>query len=442
MTLLSPIVRAVQGHLQPQSQQQFFTYFTLFLAVIASASTALSSTFAVVITVNTLATGLWVLLMLGMRLGLSTRAVCHCCTGIGTVLLIAEAWYSGGIFASGLAWMGVLLIANYFILGQRAALLTLVLCVGAHVAIVLPAPWLDQSPVQQAISQAQNAAFLIDNTLVFLVISLVFLFYHRADVEILLDLQKRQIALEQQRAQLEHTMAARDQFIAAINHEVKQPLAMMAEISESLLAADPYPPDICMVLEHTSHCAMQIRATVTDLLDYTRLQSGQLQTRLQALQLQVELHTAYAALQTRRKSPALRCTLEIDTGLRVPLVSDKALLALILDKLIENACRYTSSGLITISAQRSGDDAVLIAVQDSGIGMSESEQQQLRDRLAAGSALHEDPRRGSGLGLLIAQGLARLLGGAMGFESTPYQGSRFWVRLPLQGPAASPGHTA
>ena len=425
----------LRQRLSVNNQQQFFAYFTLTVAFITGVITALTSPFPMVVKANIAAALCWASLMVGLYLGLSTKMACLIGTSFASIQICVVAWYSGGIYSSALAWMAVLVMANYFIVGARVALGFLAVCIAGH-ALMVSADWLiGIAPDIQSVSLRESGTSLLDNSLVYIVMTLVTLLYRQSDIRIWKDLRARQLDLQEQRAKLERTMAARDQFIAAINHEVKNPLRAIADMSEALLADAEHPPDVCMVLEHSSASALQASAAVTDLLDYTRLQSGQLQVRVEPLLLPVELHAAYATLQAQKKSPSVRCALEIDSALLAPLHSDKALLALCLQKLLDNACRFTQSGHITLAAHRSGNDAVILSVEDSGVGMSPLEQDRLNHTLQDNAPTLRQGQQSAGLGLLVAQGVVQLLGGTLGFESAPYRGTRFWIRLPLQNDA-------
>ena len=425
----------LRQRLSVNNQQQFFAYFALTVAFVAGVITALTSPFPMVVKANIAAALCWASLMVGLYLGLSTKMACLIGTSFASIQLCVVAWYSGGIYSSALAWMAVLVMANYFIVGPRVALGFLAVCIAGH-ALMVSADWLiGIAPEIQSVSLRESGTSLLDNSLVYIVMTLVTLLYRQSDIRIWKDLRARQLDLQEQRAKLERTMAARDQFIAAINHEVKNPLRAIADMSEALLADAEHPPDVCMVLEHSSSSALQASAAVTDLLDYTRLQSGQLQVRVEPLLLPVELHAAYATLQAQKKSPSVRCALEIDSALLAPLHSDKALLALCLQKLLDNACRFTQSGHITLAAHRSGNDAVILSVEDSGVGMSPREQDRLNHTLQDNAPTLRQGQQSAGLGLLVAQGVVQLLGGTLGFESAPYRGTRFWIRLPLQNHA-------
>jgi two-component system sensor histidine kinase VicK len=98
----------------------------------------------------------------------------------------------------------------------------------------------------------------------------------------------------------------------------------------------------------------------------------------------------------------------------------------VLDQLVSNAVKYSpEGGTVTVSARR-GDEAVELAVADEGVGIPQSERERIFSKFyKAGGA------QGTGLGLFIAQGLVREMGGRMWVDSEEGRGSRFAFELPL-----------
>jgi CheY-like chemotaxis protein len=109
----------------------------------------------------------------------------------------------------------------------------------------------------------------------------------------------------------------------------------------------------------------------------------------------------------------------------------------ILANFVGNAVKFTQTGRIMISVGRAADEAcpeaggLLIAVRDTGVGMSEAAQGRLFQRFSQADSSTTRLYGGAGLGLSICKDLAELMGGAIGVESREGQGSTFWVRLPL-----------
>ena len=126
--------------------------------------------------------------------------------------------------------------------------------------------------------------------------------------------------------------------------------------------------------------------------------------------------------------------------------TDEALLGRILRNLLENAIKYTPSGRIEINARLEGTKW-LVSVQDTGIGLSPQDVRTLFQAFSqADNSLSRQPG-GTGLGLVISKRLIEQMGGEIGVDSTPGEGSQFWISLSLprahddaeEQPGAQPG---
>ena len=116
--------------------------------------------------------------------------------------------------------------------------------------------------------------------------------------------------------------------------------------------------------------------------------------------------------------------------------TDKHRLTQILVNLLGNAIKFTESGQVLLQVSRQTPDLIRFTVRDTGIGISEQDQQRLFSRFSQANPSIQKRCGGSGLGLLISQRLVQLLGGNMGFDSHAGRGSTFWFTLPVGTPSA------
>ena len=119
------------------------------------------------------------------------------------------------------------------------------------------------------------------------------------------------------------------------------------------------------------------------------------------------------------------------------MIGDPVRLRQVLLNLVGNALKFTHQGQVVLRVQCEGE-GVLFSVQDSGIGIALEDQPRIFSRFIQAQGDIRKHYGGNGLGLAITQSLVELLGGEIGFDSTPGQGSRFWFRLPLQAQAQPP----
>jgi CheY-like chemotaxis protein len=149
---------------------------------------------------------------------------------------------------------------------------------------------------------------------------------------------------------------------------------------------------------------------------------------------------AFELFKPRVDSTDLDYRLELDEHLPVWVTTDRHRLMQVLVNLLGNALKFTHQGSVVLQV-RWTDPGVAFSVLDTGIGIAKERQDQIFRRFAQAENDTQALYGGNGLGLAISQKVAHLLGGEIGFESEPGQGSRFWLRLPLT-PAAAPAKSA
>lgn len=223
---------------------------------------------------------------------------------------------------------------------------------------------------------------------------------------------------------------ARYQLLSVLFHELKSPLAAVEGyldvLREGILA-----PGSGRYEEVLDRCHVRLdgmRRLVVDLLDLTRLESGQRKREpvmLDARELLVR------AVETAQPAAAARgITIAVEAPGAVPLLFDPGELEIVLNNLLSNAVKYNrDKGRVDVRLVREADHAVLV-VADTGIGMTKAEAGRLFGEFVR---IRNDKTRdipGSGLGLSIVRKIVELSGGDVCVESEPEKGTVFTVRLP------------
>jgi protein-histidine pros-kinase len=241
--------------------------------------------------------------------------------------------------------------------------------------------------------------------------------------------------LQEKNGQLERANESKVKFLASMSHELRTPLNAILGFTGTLLMklAGPLNDEQDKQLRTVRSAAEHLLALINDLLDITRIESGQ--AKLHPEPTSCQQVATDVAEQIRPlaefKGLALRLDLpDIDQVIR----TDRRALRQVLLNLLSNAVKYTDRGGIDVqvcNAAEPGARIVQFSVRDTGIGISARD----RDRLfRAFSQLGEDDgtaRPGAGLGLYLSARLARLLGGRINLESTPGVGSVFTLTLPM-----------
>jgi two-component system sensor histidine kinase/response regulator len=249
----------------------------------------------------------------------------------------------------------------------------------------------------------------------------------KAARHVLLDRRARKLALERRQA--------RFQLISVVAHELKAPLAAIEGYLQ--LLQDPATGADAESREHMlarSVLRLQgMRKLIFDLLDLTRIESGQKKRELATVDLG---ELAGLALDgVRGDAEHRRIALRLVTAGDLVMTGDRGELEIILNNLVSNAVKYNRDGGEVELALRGEAELLTIAVRDTGIGISDEEQAKLFGEFSRIKNAQTRNILGSGLGLSIVRRLARLNGGDAGVTSTAGVGSTFTVTLARSGSA-------
>jgi two-component system CheB/CheR fusion protein len=223
----------------------------------------------------------------------------------------------------------------------------------------------------------------------------------------------------------------KDEFLALLAHELRNPLAPIVTGIELLRQAKDKPQLLEQVTATMSRQARQLVRLVDDLLDLSRVSGGRLRLRKSRVPLRDVVRDAVASVRPimERQRHELRVTISDE---RLELDADGARLTQVFANLLNNAARYTpESGRIAIEAGREGHEAV-VAVSDNGIGIPQPLLARIFEMFYQGDEGRLTRGGGLGIGLTLARSLAEMHGGTITVSSEgANRGSKFEVRLPV-----------
>ena len=238
---------------------------------------------------------------------------------------------------------------------------------------------------------------------------------------------------EAERAQLAAVAAnlAKSKFLAAASHDLRQPIHAQGLFLE-VLAGTPLTVFQVEVLASARVASRASAEMLNTLLDFSRIEAGVVKPYRQPFAMQTVLHKIENDLAplADAKSLAYRSP---ETAAVVD--GDAALIAMILRNLISNAIRYTEHGGVLIACRRRSG-MLVVEVRDTGIGIAPEHQEEVFREFHQLGNPERDQRKGLGLGLAIAQGLANVCGHPLSLSSRLGRGSVFRLTLPLTSVAA------
>jgi signal transduction histidine kinase/CheY-like chemotaxis protein len=231
------------------------------------------------------------------------------------------------------------------------------------------------------------------------------------------------VAAEQARQAAERAEREKTRFLAAASHDLRQPMHAIS-LLVGMLQPRAAEADRAVMrrLEHSVEAMDSLFATILDLskLDSGAVQPSAAEVPLAAILDSIELHFGPEAAA---KGLALRVFRS-----RAVVRTDRALLERVVRNLVSNAIKYTPSGTVLVGCRRRGE-RLRVGVWDTGVGIARADLDRIFDEFfQAGPAIRD---RGQGLGLSIAQRLARLLESRIEVASTPGRGSWFALAVPF-----------
>jgi len=228
----------------------------------------------------------------------------------------------------------------------------------------------------------------------------------------------------------------KDEFLAVLGHELRNPLAAIYTAIHVLSGAPPPPSALRAKMEAViSRQTAMMRRLVDDLLELERITRGHIELKLDRQDLAECLQRAVAAMQQTVASRGQELLLRLPSE-SVHFMADGARLDQIIGNLLANASKYTGpGGRIELSGTKEGAD-VIVCCKDNGQGIAPEDQQTIFVPFARGRRHDESYGEASlGLGLPLTKQLTELHGGTIAVESGGVGlGSEFTVRLPLQAP--------
>ena len=234
---------------------------------------------------------------------------------------------------------------------------------------------------------------------------------------------------------------AKSAFLASMSHEIRTPLNGIIGFAQLLKkeVREPKSQKYADIIHKSSQMLLHI---VNDILDYSKIESGEMQLHLESCNLKGELENAALTFASLTENKDIAYDIEIDPAIPDYLLCDSQRIKQIVSNLLGNAVKFTPehgdiSFHVSLEQKERKKATLLFSVQDSGIGISKEKQKQIFEPFSQADDSIDRKYGGTGLGLAISSQFLSLMGSQMQLESKEGIGSRFFFTLELDIAAPS-----
>ena len=356
-------------------------------------------------------------------------------------MLTYKASQTGAIQSSVMVWMSIMTVPALFFLGPRGAVFWLLVVFGINIGLT----WLAQQDAHRLIpvSEATIWYAVVNHLMAATTVMIMVRLYDRLTQAQTQVVESRNEALVQAQAQMEVAQAHKDEFVAAMGHELRTP--MNAILGLNGLLQDEFANDATGLetVGHIRRSTEHLLEVVNDILDYSQLQSGQMVLFPTVCALRPLLSEALEPLQQRASHKGLTWSLDIADNAPHTLWMDGPRLTQVVRHLADNAVKFTAQGGVGVKVDWINGH-LHVQVQDTGRGIPVQRQAQIFNRFESADLQTTKDFGGTGLGLTLCERLVALQGGQIGVQSQPGVGAMFWFEWPVtlahaaaEGPATA-----
>ncbi|MDP5117185.1 MAG: ATP-binding protein [Burkholderiaceae bacterium] len=355
-------------------------------------------------------------------------------------MLSLVVFNTGGVNSPNIAWMPVIPVAALMLLGVRWSIIWLLLIVLLNLFHFAAVAFNVSSSLVSPENFSLEMGILSKLNVIFFLVLAIALYDWMRNAK-LRDLAARNAELLQTHDALRAAQTHRDDFIAAVGHELRTPMNAILGLNSVLVSELAEEAEQAAIAVHIRKATEQLLRVVNDILDISQLEAGRLVLQSAGFSLKEALLACQSKFAPRANEKGLSLNLCLDPALPDFVEGDRARFEQVVNHLLDNAVKFTPQGSVDLRCLVSGD-MVRIEVQDTGLGIDPAINQAIFNRFSLASEGVQRMYGGAGLGLSLSDRLISLLGGRMGLSSPDEGGTLFWFDLPLRAAKAAYGFDA
>lgn len=241
--------------------------------------------------------------------------------------------------------------------------------------------------------------------------------------------QRVSFQLKESKHQAELGLKAKSEFLSNMSHEIRTPLNSVIGMSHVLKRSNPR-PDQQEQLDTLLFSANNLLTIVNDILDYNKLEAGKLIFNKSEMDLKETARNIVAGMQNFASDKGISLILNVDPELNHQVLGDQTRFFQVLNNLVHNAIKFTEVGSVQVNlhvlSQTENEITIKVEVVDTGIGISEANQEIIFNRFTQADSSASKKFGGTGLGLAISKKILELQGSDLKLESEVNIGSTFY----------------
>ena len=240
--------------------------------------------------------------------------------------------------------------------------------------------------------------------------------------------------LKQALLEAQSASVTKSNFLATMSHEIRTPMNGVIGMAH-VLRETPLTDEQNQCLQVINDSGESLLNIINDILDFSKIEAGQIELEEIDFDLENIAQSVLDLIGTQARQKGIECRLEVAQPIQGIYRSDPGRIRQILLNLLNNAVKFTEQGSVRLSIGCDDVDSsprsIRFSVTDTGVGIAAEDIGRLFQSFSQASGGIARKYGGTGLGLAISKSLVDLMGGKIGVESQPGEGSSFWFELPL-----------